>query len=103
MGDTHAAGIPAFFFSDRPGLWGGVDEGEERAKNHLCCNPYDTEVNLGPPLFYHLPARRQRPLPTPRRAPPPLPHLARQSLPPTTRLVPQRLHHRLNTQARHTI
>src|SRR5947207_14807657 len=74
------------------------DERMRRAKNHLCCNPHDAEVTLGPLLFYHLLAHRQRRLPRPRRGPPAVSLLARPGLPLLAGIVPQGLRPRLPPQ-----
>src|SRR5262245_22622222 len=58
---------------------------------HLCGNPPEAEVDHGPPLFYHLPARRPGILRPGRRRPRALPLLAGRLLPPLPRTVPKGL------------
>src|SRR4051794_33078468 len=72
----------------------------ERAKNHLVVSPHDAEGTLGPPLFYHLPARRQGRLRRPCRRPGALPRLAGPELPLLAGVVPQGFQEGLPPQGR---
>ena len=65
---------------------------------HLCVIPSTTEVDHGPPLFYHLPARWQRHLLAFHRLPGRFPLLARRRLPRPPRAIPPRLRPGLHPQ-----